>query len=91
MALEMLQRESFDLIISDTKMPAMDGETFYDELQRTFPRLRDRIIFLTGDVLSREKREFLERTGAPYLTKPCDLEEIRRTVQRVLTADAAAA
>jgi len=35
--------------------------------------------------MSREKLEFLERTGAPYLTKPCDLDEIRRTVRRVLT------
>ena len=91
MALEMLQREPFDLIISDTKMPTMDGETFYAELTRTFPRLRERIIFLTGDVLSREKREFLESTGAPFLTKPCDLVEIRRTVQRILATDAAAA
>ena len=85
MALEMLSREAFDLIISDTKMPTMDGESFYGELERVHPRLRERIIFLTGDVMSREKLQFLERTGAPYLTKPCDLEEIRRTVRRVLT------
>jgi signal transduction histidine kinase len=84
MALEMLSREAFDLIISDTRMPVMDGESFYAELTRAYPRLRGRIIFLTGDVLSREKQEFLEGTGAPYLTKPCDLEEVRRTVQRVL-------
>jgi len=85
MALEMLSREAFDLIISDTKMPTMDGESFYGELERVHPRLRERIIFITGDVMSREKLQFLERTGAPYLTKPCDLEEIRRTVRRVLT------
>ena len=85
MALEMLSREAFDLIISDTKMPTMDGESFYAELSRVHPRLRERIIFLTGDVMSREKLEFLEGTGAPYLTKPCDLDEIRRTVRRVLT------
>ena len=84
MALEMLSREAFDLIISDTRMPAMDGETFYAALTRAHPRLRERIIFLTGDVLSRDKREFLESTGAPHLTKPCDLDEIRRTVRQVL-------
>jgi len=84
MALEMLGREPYDLIISDTKMPVLDGERFYAELERSYPRLRERILFLTGDVLSREKREFLERTGAPYLTKPCDLDEVRRTVQRIL-------
>jgi two-component system NtrC family sensor kinase len=83
-ALEMLAREAYDLIISDTKMPLLDGETFYAELQRRFPRLRDRIIFMTGDVLAPDKREFLERTGAPYFAKPCDLDEIRRTVHRLL-------
>ncbi len=84
MALDMLDREPFDLIISDSKMPVLDGEGFYAELQRRHPRLLTRIIFLTGDVLSREKREFLERTGAPYLTKPCDLGEVRRVVRRLL-------
>jgi CheY-like chemotaxis protein len=87
MALEMLAREAYDLVISDTKMPLLDGETFYAEIQRRFPRLRERIIFLTGDVLSPDKREFLERTGAPYLTKPCDLDEIRRTVRCVLAGE----
>jgi len=60
------------------------------ELERSYPRLRERILFLTGDVLSREKREFLERTGAPYLTKPCDLDDVRRTVQRILAQSAGA-
>jgi DNA-binding response OmpR family regulator len=34
--------------------------------------------------------EFLERTGAPYLTKPCDLNEVRRTVRRVLRQEPSA-
>ena len=90
MALEMLGRERYDLIISDTKMPVLDGERFYEELERRYPRLRERILFLTGDVLSREKRQFLERTGAPYLAKPCDLDEVRRIVQRILAQSAGA-
>ena len=45
---------------------------------------------MTGDVLNREKREFLEQTGRPFLEKPCDLSELRRLVQRV-AADGAAA
>jgi signal transduction histidine kinase len=85
MALDMLGREEYDLIISDSKMPVLDGESFYAELGRRHPRMLSRIIFLTGDVLSREKREFLERTGAPYLMKPCNLGEVRRIVRRLLT------
>jgi two-component system NtrC family sensor kinase len=88
MALEMLGQRSYDLVVSDTKMPVMDGEAFFVELERRDPTFRRRFIFLTGDVLSREKREFLEGAGAPFLTKPFDLREVRRLVQRVLAANA---
>ena len=83
MALTLLSRRAFDLVVSDTKMPVMDGEAFFAEAARRYPALQRRFIFLTGDILSREKREFLEHTGAPYLAKPCDLTEVRRLVQRV--------
>jgi two-component system response regulator MprA len=85
-ALELLHQKTFDLIISDTRMPVVDGQSFYAELLRAFPSLRQRVIFLTGDVLSQEKLEFLAKTGAPFLAKPCDVEDLRRTVNRVLAA-----
>jgi two-component system sensor histidine kinase/response regulator len=84
MALGMLAKRDYDLIVSDTKMPVLDGESLYAEVGRRFPTLHARVIFVTADVLSREKREFLERTGRPFLTKPCDLDELRRLVHRVL-------
>jgi signal transduction histidine kinase len=84
MALEMLARRPYDLVLCDTKMPVLDGEGFYHELGRRFPALRTRMIFLTGDVLSRDKREFLEGAGVPFLMKPCDLDAVRRLVRQVL-------
>jgi signal transduction histidine kinase len=87
-ALELLGRATFDAIVSDTKMPVLDGESFYAEMIRRFPAMRDRIVFLTGDTLSRDKRTFLESTGAPVLTKPCDLDEVRRIVNGVLAREA---
>ena len=86
-ALAMIGEHAYDLVLSDTKMPVMDGEAFYDALARLDPSWPRRIIFLTGDVLSREKREFLARTGAPFLTKPCDLHDVRRLLRVVLTAN----
>ena len=83
-ALDLLAARPYDAIVSDTKMPVLDGESFYRELGRRHPTLRKRIVFLTGDVLSRDKREFLEQTGAPSLTKPCDLDELRRVIARVI-------
>jgi len=89
-ALELLERSTYDVIVSDTKMPQLDGEGLYAELDRRYPALRDRMIFLTGDVLSREKRAFLEQTGRPFLEKPCDLKELRRLVHRVAAGAAPA-
>jgi signal transduction histidine kinase/CheY-like chemotaxis protein len=84
-ALGRLEREPFDLVVSDTKMPLMDGLELFREIERRFPALRRRIIFVTGDVLDAEKRRGLELTGAPFLTKPFDLTEVRNVVRRQLT------
>ncbi len=64
---------------------AGDGRpgVFHRELERRHPdRLRD-VVFLTGDVLSTDIREFLERTGAPTLTKPFVPGDIRRLLHAV--------
>jgi two-component system NtrC family sensor kinase len=85
-ALEQLARQHYDLIVTDTKMPRVDGIALYQELGRRFPALRSRVVFITGDALDRAKREFLESTGAPFLLKPFDVAEARRLVQRMLGA-----
>jgi len=83
-ALEMLAQRSYDLVVSDTKMPGMDGMSMYREVLRRFPALRGHVIFVTGDVLDRDKQKFLDDTGAPVLTKPFDIGELRRVVRRTL-------
>jgi len=85
-ALEQVARHHYDLLLSDTRMPGLDGVGLYLELEHRFPALCRRIVFLTGDVLDRTKREFLESTGAPFLMKPFDIPEVRRLVHRMLAA-----
>jgi two-component system NtrC family sensor kinase len=83
-AIEKLARRSYDLILSDTKMPVMDGLALHQEIERRFPSLRGRIIFVTGDVLDEEKQRLLEATGAPVVTKPFAFGDIRAAVYRKL-------
>ena len=83
-AIANLARRSYDLILSDTKMPVMDGLALHHEVERRFPSLRGKIIFVTGDVLDAEKQRLLEATGAPVVTKPFRLGDIRTAVQRKL-------
>ena len=84
-ALEKLRAGPYDLVLSDLKMPELDGPRLYEALARDHPHLLRRVVFLTGDALSSEITEFLERVGAPYLYKPFTLEEIRRVLHRALS------
>jgi PAS domain S-box-containing protein len=83
-ALGKLALGGYELILSDIRMPELDGPSLYRELERRHPRLVHRMIFLTGDTLSPGTREFLEKTGAPCLSKPFALSDVRKIVQRVL-------
>jgi len=83
-ALAALARSSFDVILSDVRMPKLDGPGFYRELQRHHPEMLDRLVFVTGDILGRETAAFLERTRVTHLTKPFDIKQVRRAVAEVL-------
>ena len=46
-----------------------------------------RVIFLTGDILSRESQECLERSGRPWVPKPCNTAEVRSVIAQALRMD----
>lgn len=88
-ALDKLRAGTYDLILSDLRMPKLDGPGLYQEVERRHPEILGRFIFLTGDTLGRETTGFLERTGAPSLSKPFSPEEVRRLIQRALRTQGA--
>ncbi|HEX8463220.1 MAG TPA: ATP-binding protein, partial [Abditibacterium sp.] len=69
-ALALLNAGDYDLILSDVRMPAVGGPTFFEILQTTRPDLLPRVIFVTGDTMSSSTQEFLQRAGRPVLPKP---------------------
>jgi CheY-like chemotaxis protein len=80
----MLSQRAYDLIITDTKMPEVDGLGLYREIDRRFPAMRGRVLFVTGDVLDHEKQQFLESRHATVITKPFNLGDVRAAVRRLL-------
>jgi two-component system NtrC family sensor kinase len=88
-ALAQAESSDFDLVISDFRMPVMNGEQFYRELARIKPELADRTIFLTGDVVNEETQDFLASTGNPHLDKPFQLTRLEAVIGGVLSAKAA--
>ena len=83
-ALDLLKRQSFDVIISDMRMPQMSGAEFHAALSRQNPDLARRIIFLTGDTVSEEVVKFLKSTGNPHLAKPFQLDGVRKVIDELL-------
>ena len=66
-ALAQLPAHHYDVIVCDLQMPALDGCTFYALLQRQFPSLCPRVMFVTGDALGGDSTAFLAQCGQPYL------------------------
>jgi len=62
------------------KMPGMNGIELYEEVARRRPGVERRMIFVTGDNLNPTTRQFLEQTGAVSVSKPFDIDAIRRLV-----------
>ena len=84
LALEQIRQHPYDLILSDLRMPALDGLALYRELEQDWPDLLNRIIFVSGTIEQPEYRSFLKETGVPILPKPFDLDELRLLTERHL-------
>src|SRR6266446_3572332 len=83
-ALDLAARNHYDLVICDMKMPGLDGQHFYKSLERAKNPLRERFLFVTGDIVAAQTREFLERNHLPHVAKPFGVEELTEEVQGVL-------
>ncbi|HKW42344.1 MAG TPA: ATP-binding protein [Gemmatimonadales bacterium] len=82
-ALRVLQQRSFDVIISDVRMPGMSGREFLDGLRRDQPKLVSRLVFSTGDTFAPDTAAFLRESTVPTVTKPYDLAALERVIREV--------
>lgn len=80
--LKRLSEEPFDLVITDLKMPAMDGLELFLELKKTAPTLPVIIITAYG---SQEVADEAIREGiTDFITKPFKKDRILFSIQRSL-------
>jgi DNA-binding NtrC family response regulator len=86
LALARLESESFDVIVSDLRMPDLDGPALIQALQRQRPELARRVLLITGDALGAELHEVVREAKLRVLEKPLDLAALRGEVRRLLEA-----
>lgn len=81
--LEILERETVDLIISDMRMPEMDGATFLKQVRQRWPQIMR--ILLTGYAdISSTVAAINEGEIYRYIAKPWDDSEIQTVVREAL-------
>ena len=79
----------YDLLVTDVKMPIMDGIALAHEASSQWPGLP--ILLMTGFADQRERAEDLAEKIRDVVTKPFTLEQIREAVSDAATVDEAAA
>ncbi len=76
-----LQKEPFDVIIMDLKMPGeMTGMQLYEWMATYNPTLKSRIILTTGDILSPESKEFIEKYSVNVVPKPFHFDDLINSI-----------
>ena len=75
---------AFDLLLTDIRMPIMDGIALALAAKRDYPGLT--ILLMTGFADQRERARGLQAIVADVLTKPFSLADLRGVVARVLSA-----
>src|SRR5262245_22958287 len=75
-ALELYQKEKYDLIFMDIQMPEMDGYQTTREIRRAEKDTHVPIIALTAIALSGDREKCLEAGMDDYISKPIEAEKI---------------
>ena len=75
----------FDLLVTDVKMPIMDGIALAHEASGHWPRMP--ILLMTGFADQRERAQDLADVIRDVVTKPFTLQQIREAVSEAVDAD----
>ncbi len=82
-ALELMEKTNFDVIISDMRMPEMDGAELLNIVREKYP---DTVRFILSGYSDKEM--IMRTVGATdqFLTKPCNQNVLKETINKVLEA-----
>ena len=73
-ALELMEQQTFDVIILDVAMPGMSGTEVFQEIRKRDPD--QPVIMLTGHGSIEDAVESMRKGAVDYLQKPCDFDEL---------------
>jgi CheY-like chemotaxis protein len=82
--LRRMEAQRYDLVITDLRMPGLEGPDLYREVRRRYADNPPRVIFMSANTGIEDYATFLAGTGEPALEKPFNLADMRQVVLQVL-------
>ena len=80
-AFKKVQKEAFDLLIADIKMPGMDGLTLLNKVKDSYPAME--VIIITGFGSVKSAVDAMKKGAVDYITKPFNLDEILVKINKI--------
>ncbi|MDR3632138.1 MAG: response regulator [Desulfocapsaceae bacterium] len=81
-ALQRLDTQHFDIVISDIRMGDIDGIQLLDQVLKKFRHIK--VVLITGYATLELARESLAKGAFDFIAKPFKLNEIRTTIKRAM-------
>ncbi len=82
-AMDHLRRRPFHLVLTDWKMPQVDGMSLVGHIRTNYPNMS--VVLITGFGTINSAVEAIRHGAFDYLTKPIQPEELEATIQRALS------
>ena len=81
-ALQRVQKEQFDLVITDLKMPKMDGIEFLKQVKEVKPETQ--VILITAFASGNTALSAMKEGAYDYIEKNFDIDELKRIVHEAM-------
>ncbi|MEW6413328.1 MAG: response regulator [Candidatus Zixiibacteriota bacterium] len=81
-ALESIEERAVELLITDIRMPRMDGIELVQKVRKSYPNIA--VIFTTGYANLNSAKDALRQGASDYILKPFELKEMRQAVHNAV-------
>ncbi len=86
-ALNLIKNHIYDAVLLDVKMPKMNGQELFVRLKRMDKHIEEKTIFVTGDIIRTEIKEFITQVNARLVTKPFTQKDLIAEINSVINAN----
>jgi DNA-binding NtrC family response regulator len=79
-ALDLIDDDSYDVVVLDLKMPGMDGLEALERIKKRRPEIQ--VVLLTGHATVEKGVEAMKRGALEFLEKPIDLSKLSEVIHK---------